>query len=157
MFAYYSYRPPSAHGVLDTLFSTLCSLNVSVFSNDFLIGDFNRDVSNYSHPLFSKLFSVTNRVSLYQVVRGFTHYNQSGNHSIIDLAFVSSPLLLTYCNTIPPLSTSDHHGFSLSFIQVLYQRDPPSALAKVYGTMLMLILNVLVNFWTKLMGTLYMC
>ena len=48
-------------------------------------------------------------------MKSFTHFNQSGNHSIIDLAFVSSPFLLNFCNTIPPLSTSDHHGFILSF------------------------------------------
>jgi len=40
-------------------------------------------------------------------------------------------------------------------IQVLYQRDPPPAPAEVYGAMLVLIFNMLVNFWTRLIGTLY--
>ena len=40
-------------------FSTLCSLNVSVFYNFVLIGDFIVDFSNHQHPLFSKLFSTT--------------------------------------------------------------------------------------------------
>jgi len=41
------------------------------------------------------------------------------------------------------------------FIQVLYQRDPPPALAEVYVAKLVLNFDVLVNFWTRLIGILY--
>ena len=66
------YRPPSEQQVLDTLFSTLCTLNSNVF---YLVGDFNIDVSNHNHPLFSKLF-LYHLVFflLYQVVKSFTHF-----------------------------------------------------------------------------------
>ena len=38
------YRPPNSSSfVIDTLFTVLCNLNVSVFSNFYLIGDFNID------------------------------------------------------------------------------------------------------------------
>ena len=121
------YRPPSEQQVLDTLFSTLCTLNSNVFSNFYLVGDFNIDVSNHNHPLFSKLFCITSSFLLYQVVKSFTHFNQSGNHSIIDLAFVSSPFLLNFCNTIPPLSTSDHHGFILSFRSNIVSKRPSTS------------------------------
>ena len=67
------YRPPSEQQVLDTLFSTLCTLNSNVFSNFYLVGDFNVDVSNYNHPLFSKLFCITASFFVYQVVKSFTH------------------------------------------------------------------------------------
>lgn len=126
-----------------------------MLSNLFLIGDFNVDVSNHSYPLFSKLFSVTNSFSLYQVVRGFTHYNHSGNHSIIDLAFVSAPVLLIVI-PFPLFQLLTTTVLLFLFIQVLYQRDPPPVLAEVHGAMLVLIFTVLVNLWTRLIGTVLM-
>ena len=45
----------------------------------------------------------------------YTHINLSGNHTTIDLAFVSSLELLISCTTVPPLSSSDHLGFKLCF------------------------------------------
>ena len=121
------YRPPSASDVLDTLFSTLCSLDARVFANFIMVGDFNVDVSNHNHPLFSKLFSVTSGFLLYQVIKSFTHYNQSGNHSTIDLAFVLSPFLPNFCTTIPPLSSSVHQGFILSFRSNVVAKRPSSS------------------------------
>jgi len=54
------YSPPNASDVLDTLFSTLCSLDaIREFANFIMVGDFNVDVSNHNHPLFSKLFPIT--------------------------------------------------------------------------------------------------
>ena len=141
------YRPPSEQQVLDTLFSALCIRNSNVFSNFHLVGDFNIDVSNHNHPLFSKLLCITSSFLLYQVVKNFTHFNQSGNHSIIDLAFVSPPFLLNFCNTITPLSillitmASFFH-----FILILYPRDLPPAHAERYGAMLKLTLIWLVNY-----------
>ena len=96
------YRPPSSQGVLDCLFSTLSNLYVSLFSNFFIVGDFNIDFSNPSHPLYSQLFTITSSFSLYQAVKDFTHFNFNGNHSIIDLVFISSPSHLNSCYTIPP-------------------------------------------------------
>ena len=124
------YRPPNAPEVLDTLFSTLCSLDVRVFANFLMVGDFNVDVSNHNHPLFSRLFSVTSSFALYQVVKSPTHYNPSGNHSTIDLAFVSSPFLLNFCTTIPPLSSSDHQGFILSFRSNAVAKRPSSSTSR---------------------------
>ena len=72
------YRPPSSQGVLDCLFSTLSNLHVSLFSNFFIVGDFNIDVSNPSHPLYSQLFTITSSFSLYQAVKDFTHFNFNG-------------------------------------------------------------------------------
>ena len=76
---------------------------------------------------FLNFFCITSSFLFYQVVKSFTHFNQSGNHSIIDLAFVSSPFLLNFCNTIPPLSTSDHHGFILSFHSNVVSRRPSTS------------------------------
>ena len=110
------YRPPnSSISVLDNLFTTLCSLNVCSFSNLVMVGDFNIDFSNQNHPLFSKLHAIASNFLLYQVVKDYTHINLSGNHTIIDLAFVSSLELLISCTTVPPLSSSDHLGFKLCF------------------------------------------
>ena len=110
------YRPPnSSISVLDNLFTTLCSLNVCSFSNFVMVGDFNIDFSNQNHPLFSKFHSIASSFLLYQVVKDYTHINLSGNHTTIDLAFVSSLELLISCTTVPPLSSSDHLGFKLCF------------------------------------------
>ena len=95
-----------------------------------MVGDFNVDVSNHNHPLFSRLFSVTSSFALYQVVKSPTHYYPSGNHSTIDLAFVSSPFLLNFCTTIPPLSSSDHQGFILSFRSNAVAKRPSSSTSR---------------------------
>ena len=48
--------------------------------------------------------------SLTQVVVGPTHVHHDSSTSTIDLAFVPDPSLVNSCNTIPPLSNSDHYG-----------------------------------------------
>ena len=50
------YRPPnSCSSLFDTLFRTLCNLDVSVFSNFVLLGDFNIDYFCTQSPLFLDL------------------------------------------------------------------------------------------------------
>ena len=75
------YRPPSEQQVLDTLFSTLCTLIWLVI----LMLTYQTTIILY----FLNFFVSPPVFLLYQVVKSFTHFNQSGNHSIIDLAFVS--------------------------------------------------------------------
>ena len=59
------YRPPnSCPSLLDSLFTTLCNLNVSLFSNFILLGDFNIDYFCTRSLLFSKLSSVTSSFNL---------------------------------------------------------------------------------------------
>jgi len=60
------------------------------------------------HPLYSSLCSI---FSLTQVVAGPTHVHHDGSTSTIDLVFVPDPSLVNSCNTIPPLSNSDHYCY----------------------------------------------
>ena len=64
------YRPPSSNTcVLDKLFSTLCNLlDVSVFSNFYLIGDFNINFVCETSPFHSNLLSIVSSFDLIQVV-----------------------------------------------------------------------------------------
>jgi len=47
---------------------------------------------------------------LTQVVDNHTHLYRDNCHSLIDLVILSNPSLLSSCQTIPPLSNSDHLG-----------------------------------------------
>ena len=68
------------------------------------------------HPLYSSLCSI---FSLTQVVAGPTHVHHDGSTSTIDLVFVPDPSLVNSCNTIPPLSNSDHDGIVMELIHTL--------------------------------------
>ena len=104
------YRPPnSSTAIFDILFSYLESLDISQFSNFIMIGDFNVDVSNHSHPLFPKLRDMSASFDLQQMVTEPTHIHGNGS-SIIDHVYTSNSLLIKSCVTIPPLSTADHNG-----------------------------------------------
>ena len=48
--------------------------------------------------------------ALKQIVNEPTHVHHDGSTSLIDLVFVSNPVLLNSCHVIPPLSNSDHRG-----------------------------------------------
>ena len=48
-----------------------------------------------------------------RLVHSFTHVSPSGSSSTIDLAFVSDSSTVLLCDTVPPLSTSDHNGILL--------------------------------------------
>ena len=108
------YRPPnSCSSLFDTLFCTLCNLDVSVFSNFVLLGDFNIDYFCTQSPLFSRLNSVTSSFNLTQLVTEPTRV--CGNScTLIDLIFVSTPAQVKSCHTTPPLANSDHFGLQLN-------------------------------------------
>ena len=109
------YRPPSSpYDIFDRLHSCLLDFNVSTFSNFVLVGDFNVNVSNPSHPLLPKLNRMLDCLSLTQVVSEPTHTSHTGHTSIIDLVLISNPSTLSSCTTIPPLATSDHYGIQFS-------------------------------------------
>ena len=107
------------------------------FQTFFLVGDFTIGVSNQSHPLYSQLFTITSSFSLYQTVKDFTHFNFNGNHSIIDLVFISSPFHLNSCYTIPPLSTSDHKVYLSPFTQMWWSKDHLPTHGEPFGVTLM--------------------
>ena len=103
------YRPPSSPSiVMDTLFNTLSSLDIHVFSNLVLLGDFNIDTLSPSHYLYHHLSQILDCFSLSQVNSTPTHCSQSGRQTLIDLVLLSSPEHLISCETIPPLRSSDH-------------------------------------------------
>ena len=102
------YRPPSsASSIFDTLFSYLECIDTCKLNNFVLLGDFNVNYDN-PHPMFSNLCTISNLYCLKQVVTGPTHVHHNGTRSTIDLVFMSEPSFLNQCDTIPPLSNSDH-------------------------------------------------
>ena len=108
------YRPPSSSpAIFDNVFTVIQQLNLSSFSSFVLIGDFNIDFYNSSHPLFSQLNALLYSFSLTQVVHSPTHSKPNGEPSLIDLALLSDTSQLTECSTIPPLANSDNKGLHL--------------------------------------------
>ena len=108
------YRPPSSPvHVMDSLFTTLETLNISSFSNFVLIGDFNINLHNPSCFLYPKLSNILQSFSLSQVVQDTTHNTRNGSETLIDLALVSSADHVKDCSVIPPLLNSDHNGILL--------------------------------------------
>ena len=55
-----------------------------------------------------------NNFSLVQVTSEPTHTSPIGTPSLIDLAMISNPSVLSACGVIPPLGSSDHNGIQLS-------------------------------------------
>ena len=68
---------------------------------------------NMSHPSYSNLCSIASLYCPAQVFIGPTHEHHNGSTSTIDLVFLSDPTSKQSCETIPPLSNSDHMGISL--------------------------------------------
>ena len=96
------YRPPCSNVcVLDRLFSTLCNLDVSAFSNFYLIGDFNVNFVCEASPFYSNLLSIVSSFNLTQVVTEPTRIS-SNTATLIDLIFVSRPPLVESCITNSP-------------------------------------------------------
>ena len=120
------YRPPANSESLDVLYSILESLDVRILSSFVLLGDFNVDFYNHQHPLFYKLPRILHSFVPTQVVPEPTHINPSSS-TLIDLALLSAPSQLVNCNVIPPLSNSDHNGFTLT---LKWSRNPPPMKAK---------------------------
>ena len=110
------YRPPSStQFIFDTLFSYLESIGACHFNNFVLLGDFNINYDNPSHPMFSNLCTISSLYCLTQVVTGPTHVHHDDSKSTIDLVFVSEPSSLNRCDTVAPLSNSDHGGILIDF------------------------------------------
>ena len=84
--------------------------SIPQFSSFVLLGDFNINFSNGSHPSFSNLCNILSTFGLTQVVSDHTHVHQGNSHSLIDLVLMSNPSSLSSCQVIPPLSNSDHLG-----------------------------------------------
>jgi len=118
------YRSPSCPvSFFDNFCNALHFLNPSRFTNFTLIGDFNIDFCNSSHPYFHKLLAITQLFSLSQVVNSPTHFNSNGNHTLIDLIFVSNKEQFSDCCVISPLANSDHCGLTLSLSWKVSQRQ----------------------------------
>ena len=88
-------------------------VDVSLLSNLVLLGDFNVNILNPDHPLFSSALSLSFSLCLTQVVSEPTHFSPN-SHSLIDLVFLSDPSNLIGCVTIPAFANSDHLGLSVS-------------------------------------------
>ena len=85
------YIPPnSCQSLFDTLFCTLCNLDVSMFSNFVLLGDFNIDYFCTQSPLFSKLNFIVSSFNLTQLVSEPTRVSNNSS-TLIDL--INRPLL----------------------------------------------------------------
>ena len=109
------YRPPSADvAYFDTFCNVVESLDIVKYSNFILLGDFNIDFCNSSHPMTTKLTNFCNSLMLTQVVDEPTHMSATSNQSLIDLVFLSHPQKLKQCCVAPPLANSDHCCVNLS-------------------------------------------
>lgn len=126
------YRPPSSNiSLLDTLFSTLCNLNPSIFVNTCIIGDFNIDFLSPPQLLYNKLLSVMSSFNLSQVISEPTRVVNDCS-SLIDFAFVSVPGTVQLCETIPPLGNSDHLGIHLIMSTKLKMNSQKSQLRNIW-------------------------
>ena len=85
------YRTPSSifFLLLDTLFSTFCTFNPSVFTNFCIIGDFNVNFLLPTTPSYIILTNITSSFSLSQVVTEPTRI-ASTTSTLTDLAFIST-------------------------------------------------------------------
>ena len=72
------YRPPSSYvSVFDTLITTLySSIDVTLFSNFVLLGNFNVNVMNPHHPLFCNIQMLASSLCITQVVSEPTRISQ---------------------------------------------------------------------------------
>ena len=67
------YRPPDSQGfIFDMLCNFLASLCLYQFSHFVLIGDFNVNMNNHDHPLFSKVCNIMDLFNLTQAVTDCT-------------------------------------------------------------------------------------
>ena len=124
------YRPPSSpYSIFDDLLSTLFThVRITQFSNFVLMGDFNVNFLDNTHPLFSKLLTVTSSLSLTQVVTSPTHCS----NSLIDLVFLSLPESLAECETLPPLANSDHNGIIFALQNIKPKPNPIKEPKKIW-------------------------
>ena len=104
------YRPPTpsveVFSQVSLYFHRLC---INQFSNFIVLGDFNVNVGDSSHPYYHRLGDFMSLYCLSQVVNDTAHTHHNGVPSIIDL-----PTPLIRCCTIPPLANSDHNGLGIA-------------------------------------------
>ena len=65
----FNHPPNSSSELMDALYTCLENLDITCFTNFFLLGDFNIDFCNTSHHLFCKLSNLMHVFSLTQVVK----------------------------------------------------------------------------------------
>ena len=119
-----------------------------VFSSFYLIGDFNIDFLCTYSPFYNKILSVVSSFNLLQIVSEPTRVSKN-TATLIDLVFVSSPLQVESCSTIPPLANSDHNGIQLHVLLKCPKRKEKITPRKVwkysltdYDTMAVLLSDV---------------
>ena len=84
-------------------------------SDFMLLGDFNIDFLNTHSAQFCKLSDIMSNLFLIQTVSEPTRPSVNGSPgSLLDLVFISHPLDLISCQTIPALSNSDQLGLSIT-------------------------------------------
>ena len=96
------YRSPlSKSSVLTVLESTLKAISPNRLTSLTLLGDFNIDQRNPDHPLQPHLHSIQDKLNLRQVVSEPTRSTISTD-TLLDLAFLSDPSMLSSCTTETP-------------------------------------------------------
>ena len=78
-------------------------MDYTLFPNFVLLGDFNIDYNNTSHPFHHHLLGFMSTLCLTQVVSEPTRLS-SHSSTLIDLVLLSQPPLLISCHTVPPLA-----------------------------------------------------
>ena len=146
--------PSSPYCVLDNLLTVLCTyIDPPCLANFILLGDFNINFFDTAHPLFSKLCLVPNSLSLTQVVTVPTHFSSNCSSLIgIDLVLLSSPSNLISCETVSPLSNSDHLGISFAVSAVKAKSNPKKEVGGRSGDMPLLTMTLPMKCWIPLTG-----
>ncbi|XP_064382509.1 uncharacterized protein LOC135331318 [Halichondria panicea] len=105
------YRPPSSKAaVLSELEATLESLPPVKLV---LLGDFNIDITNSKDPYLHHIQSISDKLSLKQVVSSPTRSTTSSS-SIIDHIYLTDNPKLLSCEVGPPLDGCDHNTIFVS-------------------------------------------
>ena len=113
------YRPPSSPLVVVTLESALESLPPAKLNSLILLGDFNIDFLSPSDSLHYQIQSISDKLSLRQVITAPTRVTPTTS-TVIDHVYLSENLGLSSCNILPPLTGSDHNSVVVSL-----QLSPP--------------------------------
>ena len=137
--------PDSNHLVLDNVNHVLCTMDHTLFPNFVLLGDFNIDYNNTSHPFHHHLLGFMSTLCLTQVVSEPTRLS-SHSSTLIDLVLLSQPPLLISCHTVPPLANSDHHGIHLK-LKTRKQNSNMHYPVERCGDTLMLTFPKLTTYW----------
>ena len=93
--------------------SALETLSPTKLKSLILLGDFNVDFLSPSDPLQEQIQSISDKLSLKQVITAPTRVTPTTS-TIIDHVYLSENLSLSSCNILPPLSGSDHNSVAVS-------------------------------------------